>query len=105
MKKLILGLLTAVLATVAGATGPMEYIARQGSDYVIVHTGSACTNDKILSVIPAEYQDKFRAAEAHVNGQDYKACFILHEEMVYLVYEDGDKGVIPASAFEPLKEA
>lgn len=39
--------------------------------------------------------------EATVNKESFKACWISQDEQVWVLYSDGDRSVIPLSAFKP----
>jgi hypothetical protein len=43
----------------------------------------------------------FRAASAVFQGQRFQACWRMMGNAAYLMYEDGDQGVIPANELKP----
>ncbi|HET8762054.1 MAG TPA: hypothetical protein VFM12_01465, partial [Gemmatimonadales bacterium] len=54
-----------------------------------------------------ENPDDFRAATAHVGGQDFAGCWRpdFDAGKVILLYEDGDAGALPFTDFKPTPEA
>lgn len=77
-----------------------DFVARSGSDTLRL-TEKPCTNEavkKLLQALPERWQE----ASAIVNGRSYAACWILMQDgMVWLRYEDGDSGRVPAHYFKP----
>lgn len=87
-------------STVMEATDP-----RDGAKIALYVT--ACTHDAILMEIPPEYRAEFRQAEYRdPKGKVTAACWMLVPGgRVLLVYEDGDKGMVPMQAFKPRVDA
>lgn len=90
----------AALATFAVASSAQELIARQGEDSVRL-SDAACKSELVLSRLEPGQADEFRAASAVFQGQRFQACWRMMGNAAYLVYEDGDQGVIPASELKP----
>lgn len=76
-----------------------DLVANQGTD-VIRLSEAACTNEAVLNRIEPEARQHFRAAWATVQGQKYQACWGPLPTAVYLIYEDGDQGVVPVSRLQ-----
>lgn len=74
-------------------------VARSGDDHVKV-MDAACPYAAVLRFIPEDKRALFRKADTRVNGERFFACWVLIEDQVFLIYEDGDKGAVPASAFK-----
>ena len=96
--------LLVVLFSFLSSAAMADYVANNGNDSVVLSESQTCTNPEILKQIPAPLQEQFRAAVAHVDGKDYNACWIGRGDAAYLLYEDGDKGVIPADYLKKTKE-
>lgn len=81
--------------------------ARQGADWVRI-SALPCKNEKVLALIQAAGEDgkDYRAARAEFAGAPYTPCWkpIFEREVVYMIYEDGDKGLIPFRDFKPVQE-
>ena len=75
-------------------------VARQGDDSVRLSDDS-CKSDLVLSRIEPGTADEFHAASAMFQGQRFQACWRLVGNAAYLIYEDGDQGIIPASELKP----
>jgi hypothetical protein len=91
----------AALATFAVAPAfAQDLIARQGDDSVRL-SEEACKSDLILSRIEPGSAKDFRSASAVFQGQRFQACWRMMGNAAYLVYEDGDQGIIPAGELKP----
>ena len=91
----------AALATFAVApTFAQDLIARQGDDSVRLSEDS-CKSDLVLSRIESGTAGEYRAASAVFQGQRFQACWRMVGNAAYLVYEDGDQGIIPAHELKP----
>jgi hypothetical protein len=91
----------AALATVAVAPAfAQELVARQGDDSVRL-SDAACKSELILSRLEPGMAKDFRSASAVFQGQRYQACWRMMGNAAYLVYEDGDQGIIPAAELKP----
>lgn len=97
-------LLLAALAWPAHA----DRIARQGDSWVRV-TALPCRTPAVVDAITAEGADPadFRAAAAHVGGQDFAGCWRpdFERREAVLIYEDGDGGLVPFSDLKQVPEA
>lgn len=100
---LLLGLILAVLVSCVADKARADAEARQGNDSVRL-TEAPCTNAAVLALLKPEAVEHFRAASAVFNGQHFEACWRVSEGVVFLVYEDGDQGVIPVGALHQIKE-
>jgi hypothetical protein len=91
----------AVAAAFAVApTFAQDLIARQGDDSVRL-SDNACKSELVLSRIEPGTAEEFHAASAVFQGQRFQACWRMMGNAAYLVYEDGDQGIIPASELKP----
>jgi hypothetical protein len=76
-----------------------DLIAKAGGNELRL-TNSPCTSSAVLSNLKADWHDKFKAAQATVEGRFFHACWIDTERGVYFVaFDDGESLVIPVSAF------
>ena len=91
----------ASLATLAAAPAFAEdLIARQGNDSVRL-SDTECRSELVLKRLEPAVAREFRAASAEFQGQRYQACWRMMGNAAYLVYEDGDQGVIPVQELKP----
>jgi hypothetical protein len=91
----------AALATFAVAPAfAQDLIARQGDDSVRL-SEETCKSDLILSRLEPGTAKEFRSASAVFQGQRFQACWRMMGNAAYLVYEDGDQGIIPAQELKP----
>ena len=59
-----------------------------------------CANDLILAKTPPEYRPQLQAGETSIDGKVYGMCWMmLQDGSVAMLYDDGDYGRMPASAF------
>lgn len=91
------------LALLADAADAQDLIARNGKDWVRIND-KACENKKVLQHVPPQMHEQFRSATVQFEGQLYLACWIGTAQGVVIVYEDSDRGGIPYSAFEPVRQ-
>lgn len=93
----------AVVFCVALAAAPafaQDLIARQGNDSVRL-SEDACQSELVLNRLEPAIAKEFRAASAEFQGQTYQACWRVMGNAAYLIYEDGDQGVIPVQELKP----
>ncbi|HEY0822721.1 MAG TPA: hypothetical protein VGD76_02960 [Ramlibacter sp.] len=91
----------AALATFAAAPAfAQDLIARQGDDSVRLSEDN-CKSELVLSRLEPDVAKEFRAASAVFQGQRFQACWRMMGNAAYLVYEDGDQGIIPAAELKP----
>ena len=76
-----------------------EMVAINGNDSVRLYD-SPCTSQKVLERVTPELPAALKDASAVVQGQPYKACWIIDGDAAHLLYEDGDQGLIPLEAFK-----
>lgn len=90
----------ALAAFAAAPSFAQDLIARQGDDSVRL-SEEACKSELVLSRIEAGTAGEYRAASAVFQGQRFQACWRMMGNAAYLVYEDGDQGIIPAHELKP----
>lgn len=90
----------AIAAASAAPAFAQDLIARQGDDSVRLSDAS-CKSELVLSRLEPAIAGEFRAASAVFQGQRFQACWRMMGGAAYLVYEDGDQGVIPAAELKP----
>lgn len=91
--------IVAVGFALAAGSALADLVAENGRDSLRL-AQAPCSNEKVLALIREEHRDKFKAAVANVAGQRYAACWADPGEGAYVViYEDGDLGVVPITAF------
>jgi hypothetical protein len=79
-----LALLCAALVAAAAPSFADDLVARRGSD-------TARLTDA------AQARPAFRAALVEVQGQTFQACWGTTGDAIYLLFEDGDEGLIPVN--------
>ncbi len=91
------GILGASLA--AGTAMAADLVAYEGKDMIRL-TSQSCTNAAVLERLHPQVQPQFRQADAVLQGQRYTACWSMTPTAAYLVYEDGDEGLVPLTKLE-----
>jgi hypothetical protein len=81
-----------------------ELVASNGTDLVRL-SDSPCTSEQVLQRLTPALHATLRAATAVVQGQSFKACWVIHGNAAHLLYEDGDQGLIPLSDFKAPRSA
>lgn len=87
--------LCAALAAAAPALAD-ELVARNGEDMVRL-ADAPCASEAVLSRLPPQHHQHFKAATAVVEGRTFAACWRAMGGRAHLFYEDGDMGIIPMS--------
>lgn len=90
----------AILLMAAPPLFAQDMVARHPGGDTVRLTDKPCPEavQKILTMLP----ERWRAAHAVVDGQQFTACWILRPDgQVLLRYEDGDAGLIPLMEFKP----
>ena len=100
MKALVICAAVALAAATAAPAFAQELVARQGDDSVRL-SDSDCTSQMVLSRIEPGTADQYHAASAVFQGQRFQACWRMVGNAAYLVYVDGDQGLIPAQDLKP----
>jgi len=90
----------AALAAFAAPSFAQDLIARQGDDSVRLSEES-CKSQLVISRLDPGMAEQFRSASAVFQGQRFQACWRMMGNAAYLIYEDGDQGIIPATELKP----
>lgn len=88
----------------AAPTFADELVASNGQDQVRL-SDKPCTSETVLQRLTPKFRDLMRDANATVNGQPFRACWIVDGDAAHLLYEDGDQGLIPLTDFRQPKSA
>jgi hypothetical protein len=97
-------LLCAAAVLLAAPAWADEVVASSGRDSVRL-SDSPCTSAQVLNQLEPSMRSVLRDATAVVQGQSFKACWVVHGNAAHLLYEDGDQGLIPLSDFKAPKSA
>jgi hypothetical protein len=92
----------ALLCAAALVAAPVladELVAKNGNDSVRL-SDSPCSSEQVLNRLKPQYRSELRDATAVVQGQTFKACWIVEGQAAHLLYEDGDQGLIPLADFK-----
>ena len=92
-------ILIAAAIAAAGSAIAETRVARHGDDHVKLME-APCPYASVLRFIPEEKRDLFRKADTRIGGERFFACWVLIDDQVFLIYEDGDKGAVPVSDFK-----
>jgi hypothetical protein len=93
-----------VAALLAAGPAFASQTARVGDDWVRLFD-SPCVSMETMARIPPAMRDQFKKVQARFQGQTYFGCYIVRDGAAYVLYEDGDQGIIPLEAFKQDKEA
>lgn len=92
-------LLCAAAALAAAPALADELVASNGQDSVRL-SDKPCSSQEVLKQLTPRFRQQMKDASAVVDGQPFRACWILDGESAHLLYEDGDQGLIPLSDFK-----
>jgi hypothetical protein len=76
-----------------------ELVATNGQDSVRL-SDQPCSSDLVLAKVTPRFREMLKDANAVVDGQPFRACWIVDGDAAHLLYEDGDQGLIPLSDFK-----
>ena len=97
LKRIPMLLLAAGLSTSAISD---DYVARARGGDMVRLTQQACHSD-ILAHVPLPFHEAMQAAQAVIDGKQYRACWInMGDGHIGLVYEDADQARIPIEHFK-----
>lgn len=91
-----------LVLSLASAARAGELEARMGNDWVRV-SDTPCLYTAVLRHIPEEYRSQFHKAQGNFGGTLYFACWRPQGDVLHLVYEDGDHGVVPSQELQPVQ--
>lgn len=91
-------LLCAALA--AAPAMASDLVAHQGGDTVRLQDGP-CISEQVLSLLEPRLQSQYKAASAVVQGRTFTGCWRQRGNVVHLLYEDGDQGIVPMDELKP----
>lgn len=94
MRRLILAALLAASPAFAG-----DRVAKVGDDRIVL-MDKPCPYASVLRHIKEEYRARFKKADTRIGGKRYFACYVVVDDLVMMVYEDGDQGIVPMSEFK-----
>ena len=77
-----------------------DLVAHQGGDSVRLQDGP-CTSERVLNLLGPRLQSQYKAASAVVQGQTFAGCWRQRGNVVHLLYEDGDQGIVPLAELKP----
>jgi hypothetical protein len=101
MRRSILFLILLLLTPLALAE---TRVLRQGNDEVRVFDGP-CVSAETIGRIPENEREGWKKVQGYINGQRYFGCWRpLDEAFVYILWEDGDQGLIPLTELKPVIE-
>jgi len=90
--------LCAAAALVAVPVWAVEVVASNGDDSVRL-TDQPCTIPTVLNRLPPNVRVLVHDAVATVQGESFKACWVIEGDAAHLLYEDGDQGLVPLTDF------
>ena len=97
MKRIIAALIAAGFYTSAISD---DYVARARGGDMVRLTQQPCPGD-ILAHVPPPFHEAMQAAQAVIDGKQYRACWInMGDGSIGLVYEDADQARIPIEHFK-----
>jgi hypothetical protein len=76
-----------------------ELVASNGQDSVRL-SDKPCTSEQVLKQLTPRFREQMKDASAVVDGQPFRACWIVDGDSAHLLYEDGDQGLIPLADFK-----
>lgn len=104
MKKFIatLALLASLVVGSCQLAPAAEVITRDADGNSITLRDAACTDAKVLRFIPPAHRSSVRAGVTVFERKTYSNCWFIRGDVVFVIDEDGDAGVLPASGFTPV---
>lgn len=83
------------------ATGPSGEMVRLFKETCAGQAAAAVV--KVFTSAEMSQVAEFQRAKATLEGKDYEACWLAdpRQDVVVIVFDDGDVGLIPMAAFKP----
>jgi hypothetical protein len=93
-------LIVAAILAASPAFASDSMIARNGQNWLRLYD-KPCSSEDVRALLRDKWKDKFRAAHSQANGQEFEACWLEKDGQVFVLFEDGDRLVLPRDAFKP----
>lgn len=94
-------IVAAVLSAAGSAVADSE--ARKGDDVVRIFD-TPCVSAETLARIQPHARSMFSKAQGVFGGQKFFGCWVKMDDDVFVIWEDGDRGVIPKADLKPVLE-
>lgn len=78
-----------------------DRVFRDPTGQVILRDNVPCPAVVLAHIPEKEVHDRFSKADTIVDGKPFVACYAESGPAVFLVFEDGDQGVLPQDSFKP----
>ena len=88
-------LLCAALAALAAPAFADDLVAREGRNEIRL-AAAPCASQTVQALLSVQ-SPNYQAASATVDGQKFEGCWRKVGDVVHVVYEDGDQGIIPVA--------
>jgi hypothetical protein len=90
-----------VLLLLAASAFAGERVARQGDDEVHVFD-SPCVSAQTIARIPENAREGWGKVQGRYQGERFFGCWLpMGDDAIFILWEDGDQGVIPAADLKP----
>jgi hypothetical protein len=86
------------------SAGAETRVARQGLDEVRIFD-TACVSAETLIRIPEAERERFGKAQGMFGGQRFFGCWRPLGGDAFILWEDGDQGIVPKGDLKPAPEA
>jgi hypothetical protein len=97
-----------VLALILLFLAPMalagQRVASEGDDEVRIFD-TPCVSMETIARIPEANREGWGKVQGRVQGQRFFGCWRALGEAIYILWEDGDQGIMPLQEFHPAPEA
>jgi hypothetical protein len=89
-----------ILLALVAFSADADQVARNGDDMIVLMDKQCPYAEVQIRLQQAPDGDKYQKADTRINGKRFFACWRSVIDVVHLVYEDGDQGLVPAAFFE-----
>ncbi len=93
-------ILIVALALVAFSAHAETMVANNGKDTIRLWN-EPCKTPDVVKRLREEYREQFQRADGDIDSETFQGCWILHGSDVYLMWNDGDKSLLPMTDFKP----
>ena len=89
-----------ILLAIASSAPRADWFVHEDKNWVHLSAERRCDDQRMLKQIPEQFRELALFGAASINGKQYPLCWIrTPTNNAFLIYPDGDQGVLPLAIF------